>query len=260
MTPRIALAGLLLTGLLIAAGLTMYADSPADTGAMMASNELYDAGRYAESAQVYEQIVDQGYQDSALYYNLGNAYYKQGDLGRAILNYVRAERLAPRDADVRANLELARAQTIDLLGPAERSLPARLAAAVQSRLTTNELAAATLALWFLLTLPLAIALFGKPGGLRRASAQVAAVLGLVLVLGAVTLLVRVNAESDRQGVVVVAETVDVVSGPGPQYVTEFALHAGAEARLIERRGSWARLALPDGGLQGWVPVSAVEDF
>jgi len=164
MTPRIALAGLLLTGLLIAAGLTMYADSPADTGAMMASNELYDAGRYAESAQVYEQIVDQGYQDSALYYNLGNAYYKQGDLGRAILNYVRAERLAPRDADVRANLELARAQTIDLLGPAERSLPARLAAAVQSRLTTNELAAATLALWFLLTLPLAIALFGKPGG------------------------------------------------------------------------------------------------
>ena len=260
MTRRIVLAGALLAGLLIAAGLPLHAESPAETQAMTASNELYDIGRYSESARVYEQIVDQGFEDSALFYNLGNAYYKQGDLGRAILNYVRAGRLAPRDADIRANLKVARGQTIDLLGSGERTLLVRLAATAQSRLTTNELAAATLALWLLLALPLAMALFGKPGGLRRAAATTAAVLGVVLVVGVITLSVRVYAESNRQGVVIVAEAVDVVSGPGPQYVTEFTLHAGAEARLIERRGSWARVALPKGGLQGWVPASAVEDI
>ena len=259
MTRRIILALVLQTGLAIAVALPLHADSPADTDAMTASNELYDAGRYAESTQVYEQIVDQGYRDSALYYNLGNAYYKQGDLGRAILNYVRAEKLAPRDADVRANLEVARSQTIDLPGSDEQIVLIRLVVAAQARLTTNELAAATLALWLLLALPLAIVLYGKAERLRRAASYAAVVLGLVLVMGAISLSGRVYAESSRQRVVVVAEAVDVVSGPGTQYVTEFTLHAGTEARLLETRGSWARVALPEGGLQGWVPAGAVEE-
>ena len=64
--------------------------------------------------------------------------------------------------------------------------------------------------------------------------------------------------TEQQAVVVVADVVNVVSGPGSQYVTEFALHSGAEASLIEQRGNWVRLALLDGQLQGWVPASAVE--
>ena len=259
MTRRIVLVGMLQAGLLIAAGLPLYAESPAHTEAMTASNELYEAGRYAESAQIYEQIVDQGFRDSALYYNLGNAYFKQGDLGRAILNYVRAKKLAPRDADVRANLEVARGQTIDLFGPDGQTLLVRFVATAQSRLTTDELAVATLALWFLLALPLAMVVFGKPGSLRRAASYAAVVLGLVLVVGVISLSGRVYAVRTRHGVVVVTEVVDVVSGPGTQYVTEFTLHAGTEARLIERRGSWVRLALSAGGLQGWAPANAVEE-
>ena len=52
--------------------------------------------------------------------------------------------------------------------------------------------------------------------------------------------------------------MNVTSGPGEQYVTEFTLHSGAEVRLIERRDYWVRLALPGGQLQGWVPAEAVE--
>ena len=58
--------------------------------------------------------------------------------------------------------------------------------------------------------------------------------------------------------IVVAEEVDVTSGPGSQYVTEFTLHSGAEVDLLESSGNWARLVAPGTDLEGWVPASAVE--
>jgi SH3-like domain-containing protein len=58
---------------------------------------------------------------------------------------------------------------------------------------------------------------------------------------------------------VLAEQVDVYSGPGSDYLVEFTLHAGAEVRVVERRGGWMRIALP-GGLQGWVPEAAADEI
>src|SRR5262245_15874464 len=76
-------------------------------------NRLYQAGNYSESLKRYEEIVADGYEAPALYYNIGNAQFKLGHLGQAIVSYERALRLAPRDADVRANLDLARSMTAD---------------------------------------------------------------------------------------------------------------------------------------------------
>ena len=87
--------------------------SVAATEAMVTANRLYEDGQFAQAAQAYQQLADQGFADSALFFNLGNAYFKQGDYGRAILNYRRAEQLAPRDEDIAANLALARAQRVD---------------------------------------------------------------------------------------------------------------------------------------------------
>ncbi|NJN94350.1 MAG: tetratricopeptide repeat protein [Anaerolineales bacterium] len=85
------------------------------TQAMRVANEKYEAGDYAEASAIYEAILDSGLSHSSVYYNLGNAYFKQGDLGRAILNYRRAQSLDPRDGDIAVNLSIARAQTVDKL-------------------------------------------------------------------------------------------------------------------------------------------------
>jgi tetratricopeptide (TPR) repeat protein len=106
----IGLVGLvLLTGLSIAV-LSNPRPAPVDARAMTAANELFAAGHYAEAAQMYEQLIAQGAQDAALYYNLGNATLALGDAGRAVAAYERAAALAPRDADIRANLALAQEQ------------------------------------------------------------------------------------------------------------------------------------------------------
>ena len=233
---------------------TLRADSPGDVEAAAATNSLYESGRYLEAALVYEQLIDQGYESGALYYNLGNAYFKQGDLGRAILSYRRAERLYPRDADIRANLEIARAQRIDIFDDdASATGPV-------SRLTLDELAQITLVVWIALALLAVVLLLAKRRAVKRSAAYASVVVGLALLLSAVAMGERWYSESSEHEVVVVAEIVDVVSGPGTTYAEEFTLHSGAEARLLEQRGSWTRLELPGRELQGWVPSAAVVEL
>jgi len=217
-------------------------------------NRYYEAGQFAEAAAAYQVLVDAGAEDSMLYYNLGNAYYKMGDLGHAVLNYRRAQRLAPRDPDVAANLQLARAQTSDRL---ETEAGGVLVGLVRRLLvdwtTLEESALMALALWVLLcALVVAVILWPR---LRLRYLVVA-----VSVLFALSLLsvgVRISDGQGRVPAVIIVQSVEVHSGPGTDYLTEFSLHAGAEVRVLERREDWLRIALP-GGLQGWVLGEAVE--
>ena len=74
------------------------------------ANELYKNGQFAQSIEVYNQILASGYESGDLYYNLGNAEFRNGSLGNAILNYERALRLSPNDDDIRNSLEFARSK------------------------------------------------------------------------------------------------------------------------------------------------------
>ena len=83
--------------------------------------------------------------------------------------------------------------------------------------------------------------------------------GVLLLLGVLSIGVRLLDERGQPPAVVVASEVEVRSGPGEDYLTEFTLHAGAEVRVVERRGDWVRIALP-GNLQGWSPDEAVSEL
>src|SRR5262249_15505580 len=94
--------------LLIAAGASAATDNP--QAMFFRANALYADGRYAEAAAEYEHVLGTGVASANVYFNLGHADLKAGDVGRAVLAYERARRLAPGDPDVRANLAFAREQ------------------------------------------------------------------------------------------------------------------------------------------------------
>lgn len=233
---------------------------PSDT--MSTANQLYETGQYGQAAEAYQQLVDQGFTDSALFYNLGNAYFKEGDYGRAIVNYRRAQLLAPRDTDIAANLELARGQIIDQPGETSESNQGVFSAIghwTRNLLTMNEMAMFALGAWILFVFLLILFSNARQGSYLRETLQYAMVVTiLTLVTGLISLGSRVYVEYSQPEAVVVAPEVNVTSGPGTQYVTEFVLHNGSEAHLLETRGNWVRLALAGNELQGWVPTDAIE--
>ena len=96
------------------------ADATANTSASLSAEDLwnsanaaYNEGNFEKAATEYEQILLQNLHSAALYYNLANAYFKQGELGKALLNYNRASRIAPSDEDIRHNQEYAEKMTKD---------------------------------------------------------------------------------------------------------------------------------------------------
>jgi tetratricopeptide (TPR) repeat protein len=226
--------------------------------AMLRANQYYEAGQFVEAAQVYEAIIAAGIHHSDLYYNLGNAYFKQGELGRAVLNYRRAQQLTPRDSDVVANLNFARAQTVDQLEANQGGL-VNVAQTAAEWLTLNEAVILALFLWVLICYFAVLAILLPRQ--RRIFGWVMAVVSLCLALNVATIANRLYTGWRYPPAVVVTEKIDITSGPGnaDQYVVNFTLHSGAEVQVLENRPGWRRIAL-SGDLQGWAPTTAVEEI
>jgi tetratricopeptide (TPR) repeat protein len=251
-----ALFGFSLFLLLITPALAQNPVSP--TEAMTVGNQNYEAGQYAEASQIYESIVSAGVRDSDLYYNLANSYFKQGDLGRAILNYRRAYRLDPRDSDIRTNLAVARSQTLDKLEVEGEGSLTNIVQVIEGWLTIDEALILALILWLVVSGCIIVAILWPR--LRPVGFWTAAVVGLFLVAGLISIANRLYTDITYSPAIIIAAEVDVTSGPGTaeQYLVEFNLHAGAEVNIIESRPGWRRIALPGNDFQGWVAEETIE--
>ena len=248
-----AAAGTLATVLGVA-----YAQAPSPTDLMAEANAQYERGEYADAAQQYEALIDSGYEDAALYYNLGNAYFKMDELGRAVLNYLRAEELSPRDADIRANLELARGRTVDRVESGGESLFASVSNVARRWVTVGEMGVLSLLLWVVSAIGIGALIVWRTVPRRTVVRNGAVIVSVATLLSLLLLLSMLYANPNEDSGIVVASKINVVSGPGEQYETEFTLHGGAQVRLVDSRQGWVRIALPGDDLQGWAPSYAVE--
>ena len=259
---------LTLIGLLLMAGLLLALTvlSPkvsADATAVGAANNLTMSGHYAEAVQLYEEQVARGVQDSTLFFNLGNTYFQQGDLGRAVLNLERAAQLNPRDADIENNLALVREQTTELFAEEAEVFgtmpvgPLAVLADITGWMTENETAVLVLSFWFLLGF-LLLARRQDNSGKAQKALQVGAVLSLALLLifGA-SLASRAFLQQTQPTGVVVTPTVAISDGPGAEFSTEFNLNGGTTVKIAGTQGEWVRLAVPEGVGESWLPVEAI---
>lgn len=212
---------------------------------------------YTKAILLYEKIVDQGHIHNAkLYYNLSNAYFLTDDLGRAILNYRRAQRLDGSDVNIRNNLAFARSQRLDKVAvQTERRVLETLFFWHYDFSLRTKFFLVCLFFAFLCVILTAMIWFG-----RGPTTTTAAVVCALVLIGFV---VSVSVESRRRahtihGVVISPEIV-ARQGDGPNYPASFKdpLHAGTEFRLLEQRPGWFHIALSDGS-EAWVPDSAAD--
>jgi tetratricopeptide (TPR) repeat protein len=222
------------------------------------SNAAYKAGDYATAAAGYQALVTAGFRSGPLHYNLGNALFKQGAIGRAILNYERARRVSPRDPDVTANLQLAR----ERLGADAATAPldepwwVRLLVPLAPRANATELVVAASVAYTVTMLLLAARLF-LPGA-RKLCGRAAMITSVLLIVAASAAGVRLVNEHARAAAVVVRPgDVPVRFEPSETGTVHFTLSEGAVVRELARRDGWCQVARGD-GRRGWIEAGAVE--
>jgi tetratricopeptide (TPR) repeat protein len=215
------------------------------------ANQLYNQNQFREVAEIYERVVADGVENGHLYYNLGNTYFRMGDLPRAILNYVKAQNLLPRNEDVEANLEYAVRQTVDQMdGRKPHALEAILFWIGDLNLSEHMTALfwINLAFW----IAMAVRLHLRTPATYSARNTLLA----FLVLALVSTGFRWHQETHQSIGVILPQQIDVHSGWSPATVVLFQLHQGTLVSISQEKENWYEIELSD-QKKGWTLKSNI---
>ena len=224
-----------------------------------AGNEYYAQNNYKAAIDRYQNVLESGVVSETVLYNLANAHFKNNQLGRAVLCYEKARRLAPRDRDITENLDFARTRIADRVErPPEGFFLGQL------RRVTNWVPLDTetaLAVSFFVAANLCFALFwldAIPGLSRLALFGSIAFVVMFLIVGTSNLSRIYWQETTREGVILV-EKADVLSGPASDSPTLFSIHEGLKVRIENDLPEWAQISL-ENGWNGWVKKEALGEI
>lgn len=249
-------------GLVLVLVLFRTAPSQADTleGVFSRANEAFFSGDFDAASAGYDSLVQAGVRDPDVFFNQGTAHARKGELGRAILAFERAARLAPGDEAIEGALAQAREaigrRLADKQGEATVRTRPPLRTALVRGFSANTL---TVSLWLFnaLLFGLLLARQFAQGETRRLTLGMgAAVAGLATVATAAALAVKVGLGEPGAPAVVVGRDIALREGPTARAKSRQPVPEGALGWVVQREGDWALVRLQGGG-QGWLSDSEV---
>ena len=214
-------------------------------------NENYLKGKYQETIRIFESIYEKGYEGESLFYNLGNAYYRIGKVGLAILYYEKAKKLSPSDEDINYNLAFANSKIVDKI----ETLPKFFI----FDWWENTLALFSISGWTYLSYVLYLLILGSIGyyyfarslKTQRISFYSGVISGLFLILTIIFLIVNLNRELNVRYGVIVEQVVVTKFSPDQNSKDAFIVHEGIKVIAEDKVNNWVKIKLIDGKV-GWL--------
>ena len=220
--------------------------------------QAYTDGKFSDASAAWTSIEESGQKSAKLYYNLGNAWFKQGNYPKAILNYERALRLDPSYSDARYNLEFTNNFVQDKIEPVPEFILKSFARKICYLMSSNAWAAIFLVLFAAALVMGLLFLLGSSVGKRRVGFYCGIVL-LLLSAGALSFSIWQKSDSVKTDTAIVMSPVSSVkSSPSSGSSKDlFVIHEGTKVTILDEVGSWKNIALAD-GRQGWITSNELE--
>lgn len=221
------------------------------------AEEAYTQKDYNKAIELYDKILKQDGESAFVYYNLGNAYYKENKFAPAILNYERALLLDPGDSDIRFNLQMAKQKTVDKIEPLDDFFIKKWIDAIQNRGTADSWAKLALVSFILFIGCLILFFFSRQIRWKKLGFYAGLLLLLVVIMGNVFASDQKKHLLNRDSGIVFAPTVTVKSSPNDSGTDLFILHEGTKVKIKSTLGNWSEISLEDGNV-GWMPSDKIE--
>ena len=222
-----------------------------------AGDEAYVQKRYADAVGIYEGVIKEHGATKQLYYNLGNAYFRQGNKGKAILNYERALKLDPTDEDAKANLDYTNSLIVDEVDEEPELFFVTWWYSLVGMMGVDAWALTAVIFFVVALAGTALCLINRNRAVRKAGLGVAVVSLLVVLLANLAALDMYMRVSDDSAAIVVKEEVSLMNEPGASKVL-IKVHEGRKVTITDDSvDKWLEVELEDGTV-GWVKGGDIE--
>jgi len=232
-----------------------FASNNHEASAFNRANAYYEQGNYDEAIKQYNSVLEGGWESGNLYYNLGNCYFKKGELGRAILNYEKARRIIPLDNDLESNYEYARSLIKGAEITSKKSFISRMLSNVFEKFTIDGLTILLNILYILILISVLFGLFFRQ--FKKQTLVFSIIFALFFVVSLTGL--KGQAACLNQEAVVVAGQVDAKFEPMDKATTHFTLYEGMKVKVLSSANNWHKVRRLD-NKSGWIEDSALAIF
>ncbi len=217
------------------------------------ANSAYQKGEYNEAIKGYESILNQGLESGNIYYNVGNSYFKKGNLGKAILNYERARRLMPRDGDLISNYKYALSLIKEPELSGSEAWFVKLTNLFYKNFTVDEITVFCTFIFLIIVFVMILNLFVKIKRWRFVS--VISILVITFGTSIISITQRVLIY-EKEAIVISTET-EARFEPREDATVHFTVFEGMKVYVIQTKGEWCKVVRPD-KKAGWIAKSDLE--
>lgn len=223
--------------------------------------KAYQNEDYKKAIELFEQkrkeLQQKGLESSDVYYNLGNAYFRDNEIAKAILNYERANLINPGDRDIRQNLEFARTKTEDKIEGIDIFFLQSWFDGIQNLQSSNAWAKLSIVIFFVLMASLSVFFFSRQIVAKKVTFYVG-IISLVLLVTTNVFSFRLkNKILNRDSAIIMVGSASILSSPDSSSSELFLLHAGTKVKINKRDGSWMEIEIENGNV-GWIKKEKLE--
>ena len=219
--------------------------------------EYYANGKYDSAVISFQNVLDQGFHSSELYYNLGNAYYKQSNMPSAILFYEKALKIDPSNEDILFNLKLANSRIQDKIEALPLLFFIRWYIGAYNMFSVDNWAKIVLILFAFSALFSLFFFLGRRILIRKAGFYLGLIFLLLSAAGLFLTVKKDTSQKENSEAIVFNPSVTVKSSPNENGVDLFVIHEGTKVQVVDRVGKWCEIKIANGSM-GWIEVVAIQ--
>lgn len=214
-------------------------------------NELYSNGQFEEAIENYNMILNENYESAELYYNLGNSYFRTGNLGKAVLYYEKGLKLSPNDEDLIHNLQFVNSKIVDKIEPLPVLFVFEWWGSFVKFFSYNTWIILTLIIFLLLLSTILFFLYGSNLAIQKISFAGGVFLIILLITFSFATYASIQKYKSENEGIILSQQIKVKFSPDDKSSDAFIIHEGTKFRIEDRFDNWLKIKIADGKV-GWL--------
>lgn len=220
------------------------------------AEKAYDSKNFKISIHHYQKLINEGYKSYQLYFNLGNSYYRNNELGKAIYYYELASKSNPADDDIKINLAIAASKTIDKVNSKENFFITAIKTNILLSFSTFTWSIFTISFISLASILFFIFINSNIILIKRISFIGTCFCFILFTLSYFLGYTSLKSKSENKFAIITSKEIKILNEPTISGISKFNLHEGTKIRIVENKGEWILIKL-DNGNEGWIKTTDV---